>query len=153
MAAKILTVDDEPSITKLVSATLMARGYEVITASSGPEALAAAATQKPALIILDIMMPGMDGKEVHRRLAADPATAKIPILFLSAVGDFEGQLHEIEAGGFVDFITKPFAPADLGERVMAILDPKQREQYERERQQRENKLRRIVGIMHRDRDA
>jgi DNA-binding response OmpR family regulator len=153
MTAKILTVDDEPSITKLVSATLMARGYEVITASSGPEAIAAATAQKPALIILDIMMPGMDGKEVHRRLAADPTTAKIPILFLSAVGDFEGQLTELESGGFVDFITKPFAPADLAERVQAILDPKQREQYDRERQQRENKLRRIVGIMHRDREA
>jgi DNA-binding response OmpR family regulator len=153
MVAKILSVDDEPSITKLVSATLMARGYEVITASSGPEAIAAATAQKPDLIILDIMMPGMDGKEVHRRLASDAATSKIPILFLSAVGDFEGQLHELESGGFVDFITKPFAPADLGERVQAILDPKQREQYERERQQRENKLRRIVGIMHRDRDA
>ena len=153
MAAKILTVDDEPSITRLVSATLMARGYEVLTASNGPEAIAAVKTHKPALIILDIMMPGMDGKEVHRRLAADPATAKIPILFLSAVGDFEGQLEELESGGFIDFITKPFSPTDLGERVQAILDPKQREQYERERHARENKLRRIVGIMHRDREA
>ncbi len=153
MPAKILAVDDEPSITKLVSATLMARGYEVITASSGREALVAAKAQKPALIVLDIMMPGMDGKEVHRQLAADPATARIPILFVSAVGDFEGQLEELESGAFVDFITKPFSPKDLGERVGKILDPKEREQYERERSQRENKLRRIVGIMHRDREA
>ncbi len=153
MPAKILAVDDEPSITKLVSATLMARGYEVLTASGGTEALVAAKAQKPDLVVLDIMMPGMDGKEVRRRLADDPATAKIPILFVSAVGDFEGQLDEMESGGFVDFITKPFSPADLGERVGKILDPKQREAYERERVQRENKLRRIVGIMHRDREA
>lgn len=152
MPAKILSVDDEPSITKLVSATLMARGYEVETAGDGPSAIAIAKTWKPALIVLDIMMPKMDGKEVRRRLNEDAATREIPILFLSAVGDFEGQLDQMESGSFTDFLTKPFAPAELAERVEKILDPKQREAYERERNQREAKLRRIVGIMHRDQD-
>jgi DNA-binding response OmpR family regulator len=152
MPRKILTVDDEPSITRLVSATLMARGYEVISAGDGPTALVAAKVDLPDLIVLDIMMPKMDGKEVRRRLNDDPKTRDIPILFLSAVGDFEGQLEEMESGSFVDFLTKPFSPAELGDRVEKILDPKQREAYARERDQREAKLRRIVGIMHRDKD-
>ena len=152
MPAKILTVDDEPSITRLVSATLMARGYEVTSAGDGPSALVAAKAEHPDLIVLDIMMPKMDGKEVRRRLNEDPKTRDIPILFLSAIGDYEGQLEEMESGSFVDFLTKPFAPAELGERVEKILDPTQRKAYARERDGREAKLRRIVGIMHRDRD-
>ena len=149
MTAKILAVDDEPNITRLVSATLTARGYEVITASDGLEAVAKAESRKPDLIILDIMMPQMDGREVRRRLASKPETKDIPILFLSAVGEFENQLDSMESG-FVDFLTKPFAPAELADRVAGILDPKKRDAYEKERGKREAKLRAIVEIMHRD---
>lgn len=148
---KILAVDDDPSICKLVAVTLRNRGFDVLTANSGTEALAIAAVERPDLVVLDIMMPGMDGKEVRRRLAADARTKDIPILHLSAVGEFEGQLEALDAG-MVDFMTKPFKPSELADKVTQFLDPAQREALMRERKSKTAKLRTIVDIMHRERD-
>jgi len=146
---RILAVDDDPSICKLVAVTLRNRGFDVTTAGNGMEAIAMASTQRPDLIILDIMMPHMDGKEVRKRLHADARTKDIPIIHLSAVGEFEGQLEAMD-DGLVDFMTKPFKPSELGDAVEAFLDPNQRELLQRQRKAKTAKLRTIVDIMHRD---
>ena len=151
MAATILVVDDEPSIVRLVTTTLEARGYTVVTAHDGMEAITEAKQYKPDLILLDIMMPHMDGREARKRLLADPVTKDIPVIHLSAVGDFEQQLKAV-AGGVTDYITKPFTPSDLAQRVADMLDPKKRQEMLAERNRKEGKLRAIVDIMHRDRD-
>jgi len=151
MAAKILVVDDEPSIVRLVSSTLTARGYEVITAHDGMEAITEAKVHKPDLILLDVMMPHMDGREARKRLLADPATKDIPVIHLSAVGDFEQQLKAV-ADGVTDYMTKPFTPSDLAKRVADMLDPEKRQAMLNERHRKEGKLRAIVDIMHRDRN-
>jgi len=149
--ARILVVDDEPSILKLVRATLEAKDYEVITADNGLDAIALARSNQPHLILLDIMMPQMDGTEVRRRLAADPKTSQIPVVHLSAVGDFQKQLDALDEGT-ADYITKPFAPKDLQQRVADMLDPAKREQLARERAQKSGKTRTIVEIMRRHED-
>ena len=152
MAATILVVDDEPSIVRLVTATLESKGYEVIPAYDGEEALVKVKHHKPDLIILDIMMPHMDGREARKRLLDDPETAEIPVIHLSAVGDFEKQLNAVE-GGITDYVTKPFTPADLAERVKDILDPTKRELVLKEAKQKEARLRTMVEIMHRKRES
>ena len=150
MAAKILVVDDEPSIVKLVSATLTSRGYEVISAHDGQEAIIEAKMHKPDLILLDVMMPHMDGNEARKRLQGDPATKSIPIIHLTAVGDFDKQRQALEEG-VADYIVKPFTPSDLAALVADVLDPKKREQIKKERSQKSAQLRTITDIMHRDR--
>ena len=151
MVAKILVVDDEPSIVKLVKATLEARGYEVITANDGIGALSEARVHEPDLILLDIMMPHMDGREARKKLLADPKTAKIPVIYLSAVGDFEQQLEAVSEGT-TDYITKPFAPSDLAQHVADMLDPEKREHVIAEHKRNEGTLRTMVDIMHRHRE-
>lgn len=147
--ARILVVDDEPSIVRLVKATLTARGHTVDEAYDGIEALAQVKTHKPDLILLDIMMPRMDGIETRKRLLADPESKDIPVIHLSAVGDFEKQKQALDAG-VTDYIVKPFAPADLGDRVADTLDPKKREQVQKEHNQKSAQLRTITDIMHRE---
>lgn len=148
MAKKILAVDDEPSITKLVSAALTVRGYDVVQAANGEEALDKIHFDKPDLIVCDIMMPRMDGREVRRRLAADPATKNIPFIFLSAVGDLDKQLNTMEEAG-VEYLTKPFKPSELADYVDAMLDPSRKGEIEKLRQQHVGKLRTMTNIMHR----
>ena len=152
MGARILVVDDEPSIVRLVSTTLRARGHEVFEASDGQEAVERALELKPDLILLDIMMPRMDGREARKRLHADPKTADIPVIHLSAVGDFESQLSDMQ-DGLTDYITKPFAPRELADRVDAFLDPAQRDRARRDAAHKTGKLRTIVDIMHRSHDS
>jgi DNA-binding response OmpR family regulator len=150
MAARILVVDDEPSIVKLVATTLSARGYEIITGYNGEEAVDKATLNHPDLIILDIMMPKMDGKEARKRLLANPKTKDIPVIHLSAVGEFEGQLDAMHSG-ITDYITKPFSPKELAEHVEMILDPKRRDELLKMQHAKTGKLSTIVNIMHRDR--
>lgn len=151
MAAKILAVDDEHSIRKLVSVTLEGRGFEVDTAADGEEALAKIASDKPDLVVLDIMMPKMDGWEVARRMRADDSTKAIPIIFLSAAGRFESQLQGFESGS-QDYVTKPFTPSELADVVAATLNPEQHDKVLHERHKKEAKLRTIVDIMHRSQE-
>lgn len=153
MTRKILAVDDEPSIVKLVSAALTARGFEVVTAHDGQDALDKVALEKPDLIVLDIMMPRMDGREVARRLSANPKTAKIPIVFLSAVGDLASQLDTLEELKDVEYLTKPFEVRELGEYVEAMLDPAKRAELAQHRSRQVGKLRTMVEIMNRRRET
>jgi CheY-like chemotaxis protein len=149
---KILVVDDEPSIRKLLNVALSNRGFEVTEAEDGLQALGLIAAEKPDLIVLDVMMPGLTGHQVHDRLRQKPETKEIPILFLSAAGTFEEQHREIAADPHSDYLPKPFKPSEVADHISAMLDPARRDAFERERGRREAKLSKIVEIMHRDRD-
>ena len=112
----LLAVDDRARNVELLQTTLGAEGYEVIPATSGAQALDCVALKVPDLILLDVMMPEMDGFEVCRRLKSDPRTADVAVIFLSAAGDKESIIRGIESGG-VDYVTKPFTRAELLARV------------------------------------
>jgi CheY-like chemotaxis protein len=118
--SRILIADDEPHIRKLVSFTLGNRGYEIVQACDGGEAVALAGQTQPDLILLDVMMPVMTGYDALRALKADPATADIPVVMLSA----KSQKAEVEEGlacGAHEYICKPFTPKDLVQRVGELL--------------------------------
>ena len=118
--ATILVVDDDEFNLKLLNKMLAIEGYEVHTAASGEEALAAVAEQLPDLILLDVMMPGIDGFEVARRLKADARTRSIPIVMVTALEDREARLKGLEAGA-AEFLTKPVSRAELQMRVKSLL--------------------------------
>jgi len=120
VAERILVVDDEPDIVALVAFHLARAGYGVSTASSGPEALAKATAELPALIVLDLMLPGMSGFEVLERLRAEPATSRIAVLTLTARRDEPDRVRGLTLGAD-DYLTKPFSPQELTLRVGAIL--------------------------------
>ena len=117
---RILLVDDTEDILLVVSRRLTSWGYEALTASSGEDGLKLAEEHLPDLILLDIMMPKMKGRDVCARLKADPKTAKIPVIFLTALG----LADHIKAGmdlGAEDYIVKPFEPAELKKRIAVVL--------------------------------
>jgi class 3 adenylate cyclase len=120
---KIVVVDDTPENIRLLEAILTPRNYAVLPAASGLAALELISRERPDLILLDIMMPGMDGYEVCRRLRQDPATRTLPIVMITASGDQE-KLKALEAGAD-DFIPKPFVQAELLARVKSFLLRKQ----------------------------
>ncbi|MCG3209029.1 MAG: Sensor histidine kinase RcsC [Anaerolineae bacterium] len=116
----VLIVDDEPVGRKTLKALLFTEGYDLAFAANGPEALALAAELNPDVILLDVMMPGMDGFEVCRRLRAMPDQAEVPIIMVTALDDRAARLEAIEAGAD-DFITKPFDRVELRARVQAVI--------------------------------
>jgi diguanylate cyclase (GGDEF)-like protein len=116
MLGKILAVDDVPENLRVVAGFLLQAGYDVRPVTSGREALQVAAADPPDLVLLDIRMPEMDGFAVCARFKADPATAGIPIVFLSASGDLADKLQAFEAGG-ADYIEKPFQEREVLARV------------------------------------
>lgn len=118
--ASILIVDDTRDNLRLLSQILSQRGYKVHTASDGNQALVAAATVAPDLILLDIMMPGLDGYTVCERLKAKPETAKIPVIFISALNEPLDKVKAFTAGG-VDYLTKPFQVEEVLARVSVHL--------------------------------
>lgn len=124
MTARILVVDDIPANLRLLEAKLLAEYYEVALASSGPEALAMAARWSPDVILLDVMMPGMDGYEVCRRLKAQDCTAHVPVVMVTALIDQAERVRGLEAGAD-DFLSKPVDDATLFARLRALLRVKQ----------------------------
>jgi DNA-binding response OmpR family regulator/class 3 adenylate cyclase len=113
---QILLVDDNVTNLQVLHQTLDGRGYKLLVAKNGASALAIAAKAKPALILLDIMMPEMDGYEVCRRLKEDPALSDIPVIYLSALTDTADKVKGLEMGA-VDYIAKPFQPEEVIARV------------------------------------
>ncbi len=120
MARKILVVDDEPVLVDTIAYNLEQAGYQVITAADGASALQAAHREAPDLIILDIMLPQMDGLEVCRQLRRESDTATIPIIMLTAKSDEIDKVVGLEVGAD-DYVTKPFGRRELLARVRAML--------------------------------
>jgi two-component system, OmpR family, phosphate regulon response regulator PhoB len=119
-AERILVVDDEPDIVALVAYHLAKSGYRVSTASSGTEALETARRDRPALVVLDLMLPGMSGYDVLEQLRADDATRDVGVLMLTARREEPDRIQGLSLGAD-DYLTKPFSPQELVLRVGAIL--------------------------------
>ncbi len=117
---RILVVDDEADILNLLDYTLSRAGFEVVTATDGPEALEKAKRSTPSLIVLDIMLPDMDGTDVLKRLKDNEATRQIPVIMLTAKGDEIDKIVGLELGA-EDYVTKPFSPREFVLRVKAVL--------------------------------
>ncbi|HEV8642658.1 MAG TPA: response regulator transcription factor [Methylomirabilota bacterium] len=130
MSQEVLVVDDEPDIRSLVVLHLARDGFRCRTAATGPEALRAVKSGAPDLIVLDVMLPEMDGLEVCRRLRSDPASAAIPIVMLTAKTDEVDRVVGLEIGAD-DYVVKPFSPKELVARVRAVLRRATRPQTER----------------------
>jgi diguanylate cyclase (GGDEF)-like protein/PAS domain S-box-containing protein len=120
MTGNVLIVDDNPNNLSVLESILTAAGYEVRAAINGEVALKAIAVRPPDLMLIDIMMPGMDGFEVCRRIMSNPKTEQIPVLFISALSDADDKIKAFEAGG-VDYITKPFYEQEVLARVKTHL--------------------------------
>ena len=117
---RILVVDDEPDIVALVAYHLAKSGYRVSTAASGPDALETARRERPALVVLDLMLPGLSGYDVLEQLRAGDATKDIAVLMLTARREEQDRIRGLSLGAD-DYLTKPFSPQELVLRVAAIL--------------------------------
>ena len=120
MSARVLVVDDILPNVKLLEAKLSSEYYDVLTATNGVEALEKVAAQSPDIVLLDVMMPGMDGFEVCRRIKADPATAHIPVVIVTALTDSSDRIKGLEAGAD-DFLSKPLNDTALMSRVRSLV--------------------------------
>jgi two-component system alkaline phosphatase synthesis response regulator PhoP len=118
--AKILAVDDEPELTDLMHYHLVRAGYDVTTAANGWEAIHAVRTNRPDIILLDLMLPDLDGFGVCEILRREAATATIPIIIVSAWASTDSRNLGLELGA-LDYITKPFSPQELVTRVNQLL--------------------------------
>ena len=114
-------IDDEAPIRLLCRVNLEAEGMEVLEAPDGPSGLEQARSHAPDVILLDVMMPGLDGWRVAEELLADPETRDIPIIFLTARAEFRDRARGLDIGG-VDYVTKPFNPLELAPLVEGLLE-------------------------------
>ncbi len=123
MDKKILVIEDDPATLRLIGYSLQYEGYQVLTASNGLEGMRKVPDEKPDLIVLDVMLPGIDGFEISHRLRSEPATAQLPILMLSA----KAQAIDRDTGlkvGADDYLAKPADPAEIVKRVGKLLAQK-----------------------------
>ncbi|VBB06380.1 transcriptional regulatory protein c terminal [Lucifera butyrica] len=128
MTGKILVVDDEIHIRELIAFNLQKVGYSVIEAGDGNDALRLARTEKPELIVLDLMLPGIDGLDVCRTLKGSRETAAIPVIMVTAKNEEIDKIIGLELGAD-DYITKPFSPREMVARVKAVLRRSQKETF------------------------
>jgi DNA-binding response OmpR family regulator len=120
MKPRVLIADDDPDLREIVKLTLERDGFEVIEAANAEQTLARALDSAPALILLDIMMPGADGFDTCRQLKSDQRTLAVPVIFISGQGDPRAHTRSLQLGA-ADCLDKPFHPRDLSQRVrMAI---------------------------------
>jgi DNA-binding response OmpR family regulator len=124
MSGDVLVVDDEASVVEVVALYLQRDGFQVRTAQDGREALLAIHAKLPDLVVLDVMLPGLDGLEIMRRLRADPSS-DVPVILLTARSQEVDRIYGLELGAD-DYVTKPFSPAELVSRVKAVLRRAQR---------------------------
>jgi DNA-binding response OmpR family regulator len=118
---KVLVIDDEAPIRLLCRVNLEAERMDVVEAADGAEGLALARAEKPDLVLLDVMMPGMDGWQVAEKLLENQETSHIPLVFLTARAELRDRARGLELGG-VDYITKPFNPVELASVVEKLLE-------------------------------
>ena len=121
--SRVLVIDDDPDLGRVVRRVLELEGYEVVLSDDGLRGLAAAQRQRPDAIVLDLMMPVMDGYQVLAELRAAPRTKDVPVVVLSAVA-LEETKERVEAAGASAFLTKPFEPANLSRALVSLIgDP------------------------------
>ena len=140
MAAKVLVIDDEAPIRLLCRVNLEAEKMEVLEAEDGTAGLELARAEQPDVILLDVMMPGLDGWEVLHRLLDDEQTKEIPIVFLTARAELRDRARGLELGG-VDYVTKPFNPTELAPLVEELIKRVERGEREEIRKERIAELR------------
>jgi DNA-binding response OmpR family regulator len=132
MAKKILVIEDDPATSRLVDYSLRHEGYQVITAFNGLEGIRKAKNEAPDLVILDVMLPGLDGFEICHRLRSEPATARLPILMFSAKAQDVDKSIGLKVGAD-DYLPKPAAPAEIVRRVGKLLERKKGAAISREK--------------------
>jgi DNA-binding response OmpR family regulator len=137
---RVLVIDDEAPIRLLCRVNLEAEGMEVLEAPDGAGGLEVARGERPDVILLDVMMPGLDGWKVAEELLEDPGTGGIPIVFLTARADLRDRVRGMDVGG-IDYITKPFNPVDLASLVRTIVSAVERGERDRLRTERIAELR------------
>ena len=118
---RVLVIDDEAPIRLLCRVNLEAEGMEVLEASDGPTGLEKARNEEPDVILLDVMMPGIDGWQVAEELLEDERTSRIPIVFLTARAELRDRARGLDVGG-IDYVTKPFNPIELAPLVRGLLE-------------------------------
>ena len=141
---RVLVIDDEAPIRLLCRVNLEAEGMTVIEAGDGPSGLKAARSEHPDLILLDVMMPGLDGWGVAEALLEDDETSSIPIIFLTARAEFRDRARGLDIGG-VDYITKPFNPVELAPLVRDLLERLERGERDELRREKLNELRALMA--------
>ena len=140
---KVLVIDDEAPIRLLCRVNLEAEKMEVLEAADGESGLETARAEKPDVILLDVMMPGMDGWAVAERLFEDAATSEIPLVFLTARAELRDRARGLELGG-VDYITKPFNPVELASIVEGLLERVRRGERDELRREKIAELRDLL---------
>jgi DNA-binding response OmpR family regulator len=141
---RVLVIDDEAPIRLLCRVNLEAEGMSVLEAGDGPSGLDTARAEHPDLILLDVMMPGLDGWGVAEALLEDDETEEIPIIFLTARAEFRDRARGLDIGG-VDYITKPFNPVELAPLVRDLLDRLERGERDELRREKLNDLRALMA--------
>ena len=140
---RVLVIDDEAPIRLLCRVNLEAAKIEVSEAEDGKSGLEAARAERPDVILLDVMMPGMDGWQVFEQLLQDESTAKIPIVFLTARAELRDQARGLELGG-IDYVTKPFNPLNLAPLIEDLLARVERGEEQELRRERLAELRQLL---------
>jgi two-component system alkaline phosphatase synthesis response regulator PhoP len=140
---KVLVIDDEAPIRLLCRVNLEAERMDVIEAADGPSGVEKARDERPDVILLDVMMPGLDGWRVAEQLLEDDRTTSIPIIFLTARAEFRDRARGLDIGG-VDYITKPFNPLELAPLVQRLLDRIDRGERDELRAEKLSELRTLM---------
>jgi DNA-binding response OmpR family regulator len=141
---RVLVIDDEAPIRLLCRVNLEAEGMSVLEAGDGPSGLAKASSEQPDVILLDVMMPGLDGWGVAEALLEDERTVGIPIIFLTARAEFRDRARGLDIGG-VDYITKPFNPVELAPLLRALLERLERGERDELRREKLTELRALMA--------
>jgi DNA-binding response OmpR family regulator len=141
--ARVLIVDDEAPIRLLCRVNLEAERMEVLEAGDGPSGLEAARKELPDVILLDVMMPGLDGWRVAEELLEDPATSSIPIVFLTARAELRDRARGLDLGG-LDYVTKPFNPVELAPLIRELIERVEGGEREELRRAKLAELRRLI---------
>ena len=144
MATRVLVIDDESPIRLLCRVNLEAEGMEVLEAADGPSGLVRARAELPDVILLDVMMPGLDGWRVAEELLDNEHTDAIPIVFLTARAELRDRARGIDLGG-VDYVTKPFDPAELAPLVRNLVERVERGERDDLRREKLSELRTLLA--------